>query len=155
ADPGDPILGRVPDPEARVVAPDLDGPELRVYERAEPADDAAAVVVAIPAPHLLDVLAGAAHVVEHEGPVHSEPCLPEEVPDLADHRDRAELLVRVRAELAAERFVRLVGELLEAADHGVAGVLLRPRADLVVEREVVLIHAVVALVAAGPDVAAP
>src|SRR6185503_13894011 len=110
-----------PDPDPGVVAADLDRAELRVRKGPPDADDPALVVIAIPARHRQDLVPRPALVVVDERPVDGEAGLLPEVAELADHRRRAPLGVRVRREIAAERLVRLVGELLEAAHHRIAG----------------------------------
>ena len=57
-------------------------------------------------------------------------------------------------DVAVDRLVRLVDELLEAAHHGIAADLLAPLADLPVDREVLLVHLVVGRIAERADIAA-
>ena len=78
----------------------------------------------------------------------------EKIPQLARVRDRAARVVDEIRDVAVDRLVRLVDELLEAAHHGIAADSLAPLADLPVDREVFLIHLVVRGIAERPDVAA-
>jgi hypothetical protein len=76
-----------------------------------------------------EVGAGEGAVVVDEGLLAGDAELREEVPELTHVRDRAALVVAEVGEVPAQGFLGLVEELLEAAHHGVARVLLAPRPD--------------------------
>src|SRR3954449_543847 len=94
---GELVQRRVPDPEPRIEAADLDGPELRVHERAPRREAAAAVVLAIPPRELLEVLAGKPLVVLHELRRARHAHALEQIPQLDHVRERAALVVCVLA----------------------------------------------------------
>ena len=68
-----------------------------------------------------------------------------------DVGDRAALVVRVVGEVAVQRLVGLVEELLVARHRRIAGVLGHPRLELAEDREVLLVHLRVGRVAERPD----
>src|SRR6185369_8143865 len=109
-----------------------------MLERAPLSEHAPLVVLAIPDRRLDRVLARTPLVVPDEWMVDLEPRLLPEVPQLADHPDRAELRVRERRKIPVERCLGIVTELLEAAHHGVARDRGRPFLELAVEREIAL-----------------
>ncbi len=141
----------VPDADARVDAADLDAAELRVIERTPRREAPALVLVAVPPREPHEVVARDLIVVLHEllRSLHAEAV--EQVPQLDHVRERAALVVRVVAEVAAQRLVGLVEELVEAAHRRVAGVRGHPRLELAEQREVLLIHLGVGRVTRRPD----
>ncbi len=75
----------------------------------------------------------------------------EQVPQLDDVRERAALVVGVVGEVAVERLVGLVEELVEARHRRIAGVLRHPGLDLPEDARGPLVHLRVGLVAERAD----
>ena len=134
------VQRRVPDADARIDAADLDGAELRMLERAPRREAAAVVLVLVPPRELDEVRARDALVVlgELRRALHAEAL--EQVPQLDHVRERAALVVRVVGEVAVQRLVGLVEELVVARHRRIAGVLGHPRLELAEDREVLLVH---------------
>src|SRR4051794_29911334 len=72
----------------------------------------------------------------------------EHVPKLAHPCQAAALLMRILRHVAAQRFLRLVEELVKAAHRRIAGILRRPLLELTVYGEITLIDLVIGAVAA-------
>ena len=80
-----------------------------------------------------------------------DPELLEQIPELDHVGERAALVIGVIGEVAVQRLLGLVEELVEAAHRRVARVLGHPRLDLLVDREIHRVHLGVGLVAERPD----
>src|SRR5437660_4187380 len=102
------------------------------------AKDAAAVLLAVELRQRQKVVAREPAVVVDEGFLALDAQPREEVPQLARVGDRAAGVVDEVGDVAVDRLLRLVDELLEAAYRRVAAELLAPLFDLAVDREVLL-----------------
>jgi hypothetical protein len=151
ADDADQLRRRVPDPPARIDAAQLHLAELRVLEAAPGHQDPAVVLVAVPPGQLDQLVAAELLVVVDEllGARHAEPR--EQVPQLHHVGEGAALVVGVVGQVAVQGLVGLVGELLEARHHRVAGELLGPGAHLLEDLEVLLVELGVGGVAERAD----
>ncbi len=139
-DLGEPIARRVPKAKTRVEPADLDLTELRMLELTPRSQDSPAVVIAVPARQLHEVLAVELGVAVDEALSSRQPGLLEEVPELADPRESPSLVVRKIAEVPVKWPLGLVEKLVKSTDGGVTGKLVRPRLQLTVERQIAGIH---------------
>ena len=142
---------RVPDPDTRIDAADLDLAELRVVELAPRRERATSVLVLVPPRELDDVRARDALVVLDELGRTLHPESLEQVPQLDHVGEGATLVVGEVGEVTTQRLVGLVEELVVTRHRGVPGVLGHPRLDLAVDREILGIHLGVGRVAERAD----
>src|SRR6266850_1949048 len=155
ADFGQELVRRVVQAHELGNAADLDLAELRVLEALPRPEHAAFVLLTVELRQLEQIIPREMAVVVDEfllRPLDTE--AREEVPQLAGIGDRAARVIDEVGDVAVDRLLRLVDELLEAADHRIAADLLAPFADLAIDGEVLLVHLDVGLVAERPDVAA-
>src|SRR5207237_3997608 len=101
-------------------AAELDLTELRMLEALPRPEDAALIMFAVELGQREQVLAREAAVVIDEGLLALDAQAGEKIPQLARVRDRAARVVDEVGDVAVDRLVRLVDELLEAAHHRIA-----------------------------------
>src|SRR5258706_15746431 len=147
ADLGDLLEGRIRNPDAQVEPAHLDLAELRMLDLPPLLEDTTLVHVAIPLGERVEILPleMPVNVDERLHLLHAD--LREDVPQLDHIREAGALVIGVIGGVALDGGLGLVEEFVEAAHRGIAGVLLCPRLDLAIQREVVLVHLVVGLVA--------
>src|SRR6185295_20247285 len=139
-DLGQDFVRRVVEADELRDAADLDFAELRMLEALPGAEHASLVLLLVELRQLEQIRAREVAVVVDElllRPLDAQ--AREQVPKLAGVRDRAARVVDEVGDVAVDRLLRLVDELLEAADHRIAADLLAPFADLAVDGEVLLV----------------
>src|SRR6266850_5904078 len=154
ADFGQELVRRVVQAHELGNAADLDLAELRVLEALPRAEHAPLVALAVQLGELEQVLAREVAVEVDEALLPLDSQAREQIPQLARVGDGAARVIDEVGDVAVDRLLRLVDELLEAAHHRVAADLLAPFADLPIDGEVLLVHLVVGRVAERSDVAA-
>ena len=118
---------------------------------APPREAAALVRLAVEPGECEEILAFELRVVIHERLFPLDTELFEEVPQLHHVREAAAIVVCPLANVAVQRLLRLVEELVETAHRGVSRVLRHPRFHLLEYGEVRLVHLAVGLVAQRAD----
>src|ERR1051325_3228324 len=152
ADVREHLAGRAVQADGRHRAPDLALPELRMTKALPAAEDAAAILLAVELRQRQQVLARKPAEVIHKRLLALDAEAREQIPELAGISDRAARVVDEVGDVAVDRFLGLVDELLEAAHHRMAAELLAPFLDLPVNREIFLVHFLVGRVAERADV---
>ncbi len=145
------LVGRVADAHARIEPAHLDFSQLRVLHLAPLLEDAPLVHFLVPLRERDEILAVEARVDVDERLLLLDADLREEIPELDHVGEAAALVIGVVGEIALQRRLGLVEELVESAHRRIAGEFLGPRLDLAKHREVALVHLVVGLVAQRPD----
>src|SRR4051812_10531138 len=151
---GKDLVRRIAQADGRYSPAELDLAELWMLEALPRTKYASLVLLAVELGERQQVFAREPAVVIDERLLARDAQARKKVPELARIRDGAACVVDEVGDVAVDRLLRLVDELLEAAHHRIAADLLAPFADLAVDGEVLLVHLIVGRIAERPDVAA-